>query len=280
LIPNGPHPESSDARTLFAQLVARPEIRLAYVSGRDIGRINQAITEYRLPRPDNVIADVGSSIYATDSQGGWQEQVDWTNQISGDWRQKTANQLASLLEDIPGLHRQEADRQGRCKLSYYAAVDADTSALSNAIQQRLESQRIAARLIWSIDTPAGRGLLDILPRSASKYHAIRWLMARTGFSEENTVFCGDSGNDLEVLVSAVPAVLVANADPDIQEIATAAAIEAGLPDRLYLARGGWQQMNGNYAAGIIEGLTHYQPRVTDWINELARHADDRKNHES
>ncbi len=36
-------------------------------------------------------------------------------------------------------------------------------------------------------------------------------MRQQGFDDGNTVFAGDSGNDVPVLVSAVPSVLVANA---------------------------------------------------------------------
>jgi hydroxymethylpyrimidine pyrophosphatase-like HAD family hydrolase len=39
-------------------------------------------------------------------------------------------------------------------------------------------------------------------------------MQQQGFDHSNTVFVGDSGNDLPVLASAVPAILVANVDED------------------------------------------------------------------
>ena len=48
-------------------------------------------------------------------------------------------------------------------------------------------------------------------------------MARLGFDRGTTIFAGDSGNDLQVLASAIPAVLVANAMPRVAEEARAAA---------------------------------------------------------
>ena len=61
--PNGPQSESPNARQHFATLCARPEVTLAYVTGRHRALIEQAITFYRLPQPDFVIGDVGTTIY-------------------------------------------------------------------------------------------------------------------------------------------------------------------------------------------------------------------------
>ncbi|MFW6379199.1 MAG: HAD family hydrolase, partial [Guyparkeria sp.] len=70
LIPNGRQPESSDARDLFRQLVERPEVTLAYVSGRDRRLLESAIAEFALPTPDFAIGDVGTTIYRIDD-GEW-----------------------------------------------------------------------------------------------------------------------------------------------------------------------------------------------------------------
>jgi hypothetical protein len=80
-----------------------------------------------------------------------------------------------------------------------------------------------------------------------------------GYSLEEMQFSGDSGNDLEVLASEIPAVLVANARPEVTEKAEAMAAAAGNAAKLYLACGGWQGMNGCYSAGILEGIAYYYP---------------------
>ena len=124
---------------------------------------------------------------------------------------------------------------------------------------------VKANLIWSVDDPEGVGLLDILPARASKYHAVEALMKLRGFTYDNTVFCGDSGNDIEVLASPIPAVLVANGQPDVRELARRLADEMGHGDRLYIARGNFMGMNGNYSAGMLEGIAHYHPQTLDWM---------------
>ena len=90
-------------------------------------------------------------------------------------------------------------------------------------------------------------------------------MESRGFVTEDAVFCGDSGNDLEVLASPVPAVLVANAQPEVRTEALQRAKQAGCEDRLYVARGGYLGLNGNYSGGMLEGIAHYHPEISDWL---------------
>jgi hypothetical protein len=90
-------------------------------------------------------------------------------------------------------------------------------------------------------------------------------MKHHGFSYLNTVFCGDSGNDIEVLASPIPAVLVANSQPDVRELARRLAEEMGYVEQLYIASGDFMGMNGNYSAGILEGVAHYHPQTLAWM---------------
>lgn len=89
-----------------------------------------------------------------------------------------------------------------------------------------------------------------------------------GFTLENTVFSGDSGNDLEVLSSPVKAILVANATAELKQTAQRQAGKSGYSAALYLARGGCLGMNGNYSAGILEGIIHYMPQAYKWFGRV------------
>lgn len=261
LIPNGPQPESPGARAAFAELVADERVVLAYVTGRHRKLVEEALEQYRLPRPDFVIGDVGTTIYRIEPGGNWQLDTSWDRQIGGDWNDMGNPDLQRLLDDISALRLQEAHKQNSHKLSYYHALDGDLKATSDAVETRLRTHNIKARLVWSVDEPAAIGLLDILPRAASKYHAVAWLQRQLGFTDDDTVFSGDSGNDIEVLASPVPAVLVANCEAQVREQALHEAAANGCSDRLYIARGGFRGMNGNYSAGILEGIAHYHPAL-------------------
>jgi sucrose-6-phosphatase len=56
-------------------------------------------------------------------------------------------------------------------------------------------------------------------------------------------------------------ILVANAHEDVIEQSQRQAKELGNTNYLYLAKGGFLGMNGNYSAGILEGITHYHPDI-------------------
>lgn len=265
LIPNGPQPESASARQRFKQLVTRPEITMAYVSGRDRELVKTAIEAYQLPIPDFVIADVGTTLYQIDSHQQWVEQTAWQQQIGRDWAGKTNAQLSRLLNDINELQRQEDHKQNRFKLSYYVSPTSDRKKLSSRIQARLNQAGVRVRLIWSADETTNTRLLDILPARASKLHAIEALMKQLDFDTDNTLFSGDSGNDLEVLVSPIPSVLVGNSQQEIQQQAIHESKLLGNQTALYIASGQSEDMNGNYSAGIIEGIAHFYPHITEFI---------------
>jgi sucrose-6F-phosphate phosphohydrolase len=261
LIPNGKQPESPQAMERFKRLVNCEEVTLVYVTGRHRALIEQAIAEFDLPRPDFAIADVGTTIYRIDTSG-WRQWDEWDAQIAPDWQGLTHDELYRLLSVFPALRLQEKEKQNRHKLSFYVPLDTDTKRLLDEMDARLKYSDIKANLIWSIDEKAELGLLDVLPAGANKLHAIRFMMQQQGFLNGNTVFAGDSGNDMDVLLSDIPAVLVANADAEVKRLAANAH-----KDTLYIAGGGYLGMNGNYSAGILEGVAHYLPEADAWLRE-------------
>jgi HAD superfamily hydrolase (TIGR01484 family) len=266
LLPNGSQPESPQARKYFTRLMSRPEITLAYVSGRNRELVEEAIRDYCLPLPDWVIGDVGTTIYQLHDKE-WRHWSAWEQEIAPAWCGLTSTDLRPLFADLPNLRLQEESKQNRFKLSYYLALPMDILALQPEMTRRLRMRGIAASLIFSSDEPASIGLLDVLPERATKLHAMEFLMRRQGFELSGTVFAGDSGNDLPVLTSAIPSVLVANASNEVTDQAKNQAREQGTLSSLYLAQGKFLGMNGNYSAGILEGINHYLPETRLWIEQ-------------
>ncbi len=258
LLPNGSQPESSGARELFRRVTSDPSVSLAYVSGRHQQLVLDAICEYAIPWPDWVIADVGSTIYRV-IQGDWQYWVAWERIIESDWNGAQSKDIRLLLDDLQELSIQEPEKQNPYKLSYYTSMTIDISPLRAEIHSRLEQNKLKSSIIYSVDEAASLGLLDILPLHANKLDAIKYVMSTNGFMNSNTVFAGDSGNDLLVLTSEIPSVLVANAHQDVIQEAFAVSSEQATLDSLYHAKGSFKGMNGNYSAGILEGLHHYHP---------------------
>ena len=268
LLPNGTQPESPSARPRFHRFVALPEVTLAYVTGRHRELVERAMADYDLPRPDFVIGDVGTSLYQVHERD-WSLRPDWQQAISGDWTVHGKilghDALAAVLADLTELRLQEAAKQGPCKLSYYADPLADPAELLDRVRARLDATGARVNLVWSVDETTATGLLDVLPASASKLHALAFLREQLDIALDHTVFAGDSGNDMEVLESAVPSVLVANAQEGVRAEAVARSLRLGHGPALYLAGGGLGGMNGNYSAGILEGVAHFIPATRAWL---------------
>jgi hypothetical protein len=266
LLPNGSAPDSPGAMELLKRLLGQHDIQIAYVTGRSRELVEQAIVEYDLPAPDFVIGDVGTNIYTVTGQL-WEIWEDWHSQIQHSWRGLTYQELHRSLEGIEGLTLQEDSKQNRFKLSYYVPADINTDMLLDGVRQRLTDLNIDYSAIWSVNEAARQGLLDILPASASKYHAVDYLLRRNNCDVNNTLYAGDSGNDIDVLCSPLRAVLVANASDIVKEQAKHLAILRQQQNALYIASGGYLGMNGNYVAGILEGMNHYYPNLLGSMGE-------------
>jgi len=263
VLPNGKQPASENSLSIFAALVSSPKIKLAYVTGRNKSLIKKAIEKYGVPLPDYAIGDVGTSLY--EPPKNWRCWHDWTEEIGRDWNGKNREDLGELLTPIEAIWPQEEEKQNSHKLSYYTESKIDVTALKKTITDLLESEGVMASIIWSVDEEKDCGLLDILPKRATKSHGIRYLMKKKGFSSEQTVFAGDSGNDLPALTSGLNAILVKNASDDVRKEAVEIMRKKHLERSLYLAKGGFLGMNGNYSAGVLEGIHHFLPDCLDHV---------------
>lgn len=266
VIPNGAQRDSPEALPRFRALADRKEVMLVYVSGRGKALLKEAIDTYELPLPSYAIGDVGTTIFVTHDQS-WDPLSEWQAKIAPDWKGKSREDLAAMLLGVEGLTLQEPDKQNTFKLSYYASEYASRNVLLRAVHERLASEDIRASVIWSVDEQAHTGLLDVLPKSATKLHALRFLREHLGMPEPSVVFCGDSGNDMPALTSGLNAVIVANARAAVKDEALAAVRQKGCTDKLYIADGNFLGMNGNYSAGVLEGVAHFFPEMREPMAE-------------
>jgi len=262
LIPNGPHAEHPAARPLFKVFCQLPEVVLVYVTGRHPALVQQAIRDYALPQPNFAITDVGTQIYRV-TPGPWQPLPGWEEAIADDWQGHSHAQLQAWLSPLTELRLQETDKQQPFKLSYYLSLDDNKQRVLPEIEDRLRQLGVKASVIWSIDAQENLGLIDVLPQNATKFHALQFLQQTLGYSPHEIVFAGDSGNDLPVLASAIPSVLVANASREIRQQAQELAAQNKQTQTLYLATQNASRLGGNYAAGILQGVWHFAPEFRD-----------------
>lgn len=266
LLPNGHAPESRLARRVFACIAARDEVMLVYVTGRDITLMKQAITDYSLPTPDFSVCDVGTSIYHLTSVG-WTLLEDWQYHIAADWKGLNAYKLEKLIPVFPHLRLQNSVNIKTYKLSYYVSPAEKMEKDIKILKQELDGLKIKYHVVSSIDETEDKGLVDILPASAGKLKAINFLVKKFGIQSNNVYFSGDSGNDYDVLLSEYRTTLVANATSEFKNRVHRDALTNGSLNTLYIASGALNSdLNGNYAAGIVEGFMHYFPYSESWID--------------
>lgn len=261
LIPNGDELVSDDALTIFSNVCQSSDIHLCYVTGRNFDLTTTAISDYKLPLADFLICDVGASAYYRENNN-YTLDLSWKNEIESDWNGMDINLIHELLDNISDLNLQGHEHQSIYKLSYCTLTE--PAKIITEIKKRLSLISVNINLISSYDEIKNNYLIDILPKSVSKLHAINYLMEKNGDTYDNTIFCGDSGNDIDVFASGIPSVIVKNAHQDIVDQLDKLE-NTGTLLNLYRAKGDFFHLNGNYVAGILEGLSHYNSSLKSRI---------------
>jgi len=255
------------SRRIFSRVIQQCSITLVYVSGRDLGLLKQAVEEYDIPVPHYAIGDVGTSLYHV-IDGQWQHDQSWDNELGKDWNAASRAEIQSQLAAYSELRLQEAEKQGPYKICYYIHPASLTRSFVHELETLLGNHGFRFTVISSIDETTHTGLIDILPSNASKYHAIEFLIKYLNADLQHAVFAGDSGNDLPVITSEVRSVLVNNAHTDVKAHAHELLAEHGHADACYFAEGNWLGLNGNYSAGVLEGLVHYHPELLPTVSSI------------
>lgn len=245
----GDEQNRADLRTLAREL-KNNGITLGFVTGRHLASVLRAIQEFRLPLPDWIICDVGTSLFESSESGDFRPIGAYEEHLQERISAMPLGALRELVEPIRGLRLQEPEKQGRFKLSFYTDA-AELEQLVRLLKIELERSVAPYSVIQSVDPFTGQGLIDLVPAEVSKAHALQWWCAETGLSRDAIVFAGDSGNDLAALTAGYRAIVVANAAPNVVRRAADEHRAAGWEARLFLAR-------GKATSGVLEGCRWFR----------------------
>jgi hydroxymethylpyrimidine pyrophosphatase-like HAD family hydrolase len=127
------------------------------------------------------------------------------------------------------------------KVSAFLHETPDPDAAARKIQRRVAHAPDGAG--YQVVYSSGMHL-DIIPAVAGKGNAIRFVLAQCNLPADNVIVAGDSGNDRSMFDSFSQGIIVANAQPELKEVAAAG------DSQHYLAQ-------APYAAGVLEGLRHF-----------------------
>jgi len=208
--------------------------KIVYATGRSPTLYRQLQTEKQLLQPDALIAAVGTEIYLNGN-----ETLDstWSKRLSQGWDRDVVVATSAHFAD---LVPQPDSEQRPFKVSFFL-TEAIAPAVLPQLESLLQKQGLDTKLIYSTGQD-----LDILPRHSDKGLATQFLRQQWGLTPEQTVVCGDSGNDIALFsVGEEWGIIVGNASSELLKWHQANPV-----DRRYLAK-------AVCAGGILEGLKYF-----------------------
>lgn len=230
------HSASDPALRRFAEVLreAGQRLTLWFNSSRPVASQRDSLKAVpHLPVPQFQIGAMGTQVAdgeTGDIVGAYaQEQF-------GDWPRDEIHAVAS---DLFGLTRHPEELQTPFKASY----DLPYPEMAVAIEGELQARGLPVKVVVS----SGKDL-DLLPPTAGKASAIRWLCARTNTPQEAVVVSGDSANDLDMFSQPFRGIVVANGHPELKRLDG---------DAVYHA-------SSRCAAGVLEGLRHFDVVRSAW----------------
>ncbi len=208
--------------------------KIVYATGRSLILFQELCNENPLLEPDALVASVGTEIYFNSSNIA---DRGWEDKLLPSWDRDA---ILAITAHFADLVMQPDSEQRPYKVSFLLTENLAPEVLPQ-LKSLLRQQGLDTKLIYSAGID-----LDILPRLGDKGLAVQYLRSLWGIDAQQTVVCGDSGNDISLFCQAEErGIIVGNAKSELLE---------------------WHHDNpANYhylaqafcAGGILEGLNHF-----------------------
>ena len=163
LMPNGNHVLSKGAMQRFAKELKKNKVRLIYVSGRYERLIYDGMKRYNLPKPNYCVANVGTTVFSY-KNGELINDKNWQAKLAADWQNYRREDIRDILRPIKYLKEQELVKLNEFKESYYVDIKIDKKFILDKIKEMLQTKKVRAELIYSVDINRNIGLVDFLPK--------------------------------------------------------------------------------------------------------------------
>lgn len=210
----------------------RDRVGLIFVTGRDLDFIARLTASGRVPHPDFVVGDVGTTLAGPDGPG-FAPIAALEQDIVARWAD-AGPRVRAALDGVAGLRVQPTPFRHR--VSY----DMDPARLDPAAYDIVQGLGLDA-------LASDNRYFDVLPRGISKGPSLRHLLGALGVADHTVLVAGDTLNDLSMLALGLPAVAVGNSEP-------------ALLDALH-GQDHVHRPDGHGAAGIVQAIRHFGFRV-------------------
>ncbi|MEL6959969.1 MAG: HAD-IIB family hydrolase [Pseudomonadota bacterium] len=176
----------------------RDRVGLIFVTGRDPGFITNLTRKQGVPRPDYVVADVGTTVARVEPDHKLAPITEIETEIADAWGDK-GQIVQSKLHHADGLTLQSTGF--RYRVSYHLDQDQfDSSVLDTIADLGLDA------------IVSDSKFLDVLPKDVSKGPSLLKLLTFLGVDNKKVLVAGDTLNDLSMLSLGLPAVAVGGAE--------------------------------------------------------------------
>lgn len=218
----------------------RAAVGLIFVTGRDLPFIsdlcNGETSHGRVPWPDYVVGDVGTTIAEVDHSSGPKAAPvpELETEISNLWGNK-GDEVRAALDGAAGLELQ--DTPFRYRVSYHYHPDAYEPSAEQVIREMGLDVLISDNRFF-----------DVLPPGVSKGPSILRLVEHLDVDPGRVLVAGDTLNDFSMFATGLKGVAVGNS-------------EAGLLARIDedpTADSKTHRARGHGTAGIMEAIEHYK----------------------
>ncbi len=225
------NPESAQRfKASWEALPHRTRPVLVFNTGRLVDDVCRLVEAGDLPAPDWLIGAVGTQVHDFRRRT---ELKEFSLHPADGW---DLERIRATLDKFEGVRPQPAEFLTDFKSSWY---------LLNATPEQLDAIRVAlaeAGLDVNVVYSSNRDL-DVVPRSATKGGALRWLCERLDIALTTVLVAGDTGNDSSMfLLPGVRGIIPDNALPEL--------LEATVHLPFYTA-------GEIMADGVLDGLRHH-----------------------
>lgn len=236
-------PEDKEAAAVLRRMLG--SIPVAYLTGRgNLELTLKIVEEHDLPYPVMVATAVGTRLFINGGDGKFSLLGQWNEFLDGLWSNTVVDEIEPMITSLPGGHPLPGLPPYPHKRTYHAKPFAPAFDVRRQLSAKISGMSDTMDILVSGPNDKDDLLIDVVPKNG-KCLALIFFARLFGVHLERTFYAGDSGNDLEPLLSVGFPTLVADGEFGLAE----KLAELGV--RIYFSPHA-------HIHGVIDGIKHYK----------------------